>query len=266
MRKTANVERRFKTEHRILDKLAKIMPKVGEEYPGMAYPQVAEKIGEQVHAMLSAKRSFEQAGILRTRIDYPKGQSGRVSVWTLTLPLPIAHEELTKEHERQLVRPSTKAQREKERASLVAPASLSRLIVGDEAESPFEELRRLKKDEPMALIAAAREYRGRFNLVAQRVQEMREQGIEVSEEAFRLPQDPILESISLVVPAFDRIVSERDRLLTQVDGFSRRVTTIGAERDEAIRERDGLRRQLGIVPSRGGVATATRKGPNTAEQ
>lgn len=243
MRKTANVERRFKTEHRILDKLAKKM-KVGVEYPGMAYPAVAEELGEQVHAMLAAKRSLEQAGVLRTRIDYPKGQSGRVSVWTLTLPLEIAHEELTKEHERQLVRPSVKEQRNRDRGSLVAPASLTRLIVGEEGETPFEELRRLKKDEPMALIAAAREYRGRLDLVARRVSEMREQGIEVAEEAFRLPRDPILEAISLVVPAFDRIVGERDRLMEQGDRWARRVAAIQTERDEAIRERDGARRAM----------------------
>ena len=248
MRKTANVERRFETEHRILDKLGERM-EVGVEYPGMAYPQVAEEIGEQVHAMLSAKRSFEQAGVLRTRIDYPKGKSGRVSVWTLTLPLPIAHEELSKEHERQLVRPSVKEQRQKERASLVAPASLTRLITGEDPETPFEELRRLKKDEPMALIASAREYRGRVDLVAQRVKEMRAQGIEVSEEAFRLPQDPILEAISLVVPAFDRVVGERDRLQSQVDRWARRVSTVQEERDAAIRERDGARRAYEALQS-----------------
>lgn len=244
MRKTANVERRFKNEHAILDKLAKIM-KVGQEYPGMAYPQVAEQLNVPVHAMLAAKRSLEQAGVLRTHIDYPKGMSGRVSVWTLTLPLPIAHEELTKEHERQLVRPSMKEQRNRERGKLIAPASLTRLIVGEEgAETPFEELRRLKKDEPMALIASAREYRGRLDLVAQRVKEMRDQGIEVSEEAFRLPRDPILETISLVVPAFDKVVGERDRLLEQSDRWAARLSTVQAERDAALRERDGARRAM----------------------
>lgn len=255
MRKTANVERRFKTEHRILDKLAKIMPKVGEEYPGMAYPQVAERIGEPVHAMLQAKRSFEQAGILRTRLEYPKGQSGRVSVWMMTLPLPIAHEELTKEHDRQLVRPSMKEQRQRDRSSLVAPSALTRLIVGDEGESPFEELRRLKKDEPLALIASAREYRGRLDLVAQRVKEMRDQGIEVAEEAFRLPRDPVLETISLVVPAFDKIVGERDRLLEQSDRWAQRLRVAQEERDAVKRENAGLRRAMETMQAERVAAT-----------
>lgn len=257
MRMTANVRRRFSTEHKILDKLAKIM-KVGEDYPGMAYPAVAEKLGVPTHSMLSAKRSFENAGILRTRIEYPKGQSGRVAVWTMLLPLQIAHEELTKEHERQLVRPSQKEERERERRHLVAPFEITRAIAGEEPESPFESLRRLRKDEPMALVEEARQYRGRLDLVAQRVKEMREQGIEVVEEAFRLPRDPVLEAISLVVPAFDRLVRERDRLQEQADRFAGRLGETQAERDRWKREYDGAHRALLALQSEKVRATQSR--------
>lgn len=249
MRMTANVKRRFDTEHRILDKLYGIM-KVGEDREGMAYPSVAQEIGEQVHAMLAAKRSFEDAGILRTRIEYPKGQSGRMSVWTLQLPQPIAHEELDKEHERQLVRPSTKEQRAKERQALTVPSSITRWIAGeDTGETAWDQIRSLKRDEPLALVESARQYRGRLDLVAQRVQEMRDQGIEVVEEAFRLPRDPVLESIALVVPAFDKVVRERDRLQEQSDRWATRIGEVQAERDHWKREFEGAQRVLRALQS-----------------
>lgn len=242
MKLTANVKRRFEIEHRILDKLAKIMP-LGVEQVGMSYPTVAEQIGEPVHAVLRAKQTMEDAGILSTRIDYPKGRSGRVGVWTMMVPLAEAHRAMDQEHKHQLERPSDKVVRQGNRGA--TGESILRYISGDDSElQPFEAIRGLRRDDAMALIEAARQYRNRVDFAAEKKRELEEQGIAVSPEAFAIQRDERLETISLVMSAIDSLVRERDKAEERAAHWSERVTDLIAERDEYKRKYEGAKREL----------------------
>jgi hypothetical protein len=208
MRKTAHVQRRFDTEHRILDKLAKILP-VGEPKSGMSYPAVAEEMGEAAHAVLLAKKTMEDAGILRTTLEYPKGQSGRVSVWELTMPVDLAHKEMSREHELQLSRPSRKAARLRRVAQPGEPAGMQDLNIPTVEESE-------------ALLREARQYMSRYDTAREYLRKMREQGIDVRDDAISFSRDERLETVARVLPAIDELVRERDRLQDQVDRWLHR--------------------------------------------
>lgn len=203
MRKTAHVQRRFDTEHRILDKLAGIL-NTGQPQAGMSYPAVAERIGEAAHAVLLAKKTMEDAGILRTTIDYPKGQSGRVSIWELLLPLDLAHEEMRREHERQLSRPSRKAQRKSN-------------LHQDGESAALTSIRVPRLEESEALLREARSYLSRLEWARRHLREMREAGIQVDESSITVRRDERLEHIAQVLPSVDAIIQERDRLADQVE-------------------------------------------------
>lgn len=244
MRMTANVKRRFDMEHRILDKLSKIMP-VNEEQVGFSYPMVADRIKEPVHAVLAAKRTMEDAGILRTRIDYPKGQSGRVGVWTLVMPVEMAHIEMTQEHERQLARPSGKTQRRRVARQQELGQSILRYVTGEESTlAPFEPLRALRKDEALALLEAARQYRSRADVVEEKMQELGDAGVEVNPEAFAIRKDERLEHVALILPAFDSVVAERDRFAERANQWSSQIVEIQHERDALAKEVRDLRRLM----------------------
>lgn len=201
MRKTAHVERRFENEHRILDKLAKLLP-VGQPKSGLSYPDLAEQIGEQPHAVLQAKRTMEDAGILLTTLEYPKGQSGRVSVWQMTMPVAAAHEELTQEHMRQLARPSRKKVR-----------ALARR--GAEADGHLPGIRIPLLDEARELVRSARQYVDRIDWARTHLAEMRSMGIDVDESSVTVTRDDKLEAIAQVLPVIDDLERERDRALDQ---------------------------------------------------
>lgn len=240
---SANIQRRFDMEHRILSKLAKRMP-VGVDQVGMAYPQVAADIDEPVHAVLAAKKTMEDAGILKTRIEYPKGKSGRVGVWTLAMDEALAHEEMTKEHQRQLARPSSATLRKRQKATEQGE-SILRYVSGEDNElKPFEPIRALRKDEALALVEAARQYRSRADVVESKVKELEAAGVEVAPEAFALRRDERLEHIALVVPAVDELVRERDRFEEQASRWAGRISEVQKERDEFKRLYEGAKRAL----------------------
>lgn len=203
---SAHVKRRQATEHRILDELGKIMPS-GQPASGVSYPALAEQIGESAYAVLSAKTTFEAAGILRTEISYPAGR-GRVSTWELALPLDRAHDELTREHERQLDRPSTKAKRNARKTQ-------------DNGTGPLRPVPEPKRAEAEGLIRAAREYRDRVERALEHIREMRQSGIEIDESAITVRRDERLESIAQVLPALDELERERERLADQVERWRR---------------------------------------------
>lgn len=208
MRKTAHVQRRFDTDHRILDKLAKILP-VGQPTPGLSYPAVAEQIGEAAHAVLLAKRTMEDANILRTTLEYPKGKSGRISVWELTMPLELAHKELDREHELQLNRPSRKAMRRQRMPQDGEPVALHPVDVG-------------RPEDAEALVREARAYVSRLQTAREYVAKMRADGIEIREDAMSFTRDERLELIAQVLPLIDRLEQDCARLEDQLDRFLHR--------------------------------------------
>lgn len=199
---TTPVRRRQDNEHRILDELAKIMP-AGKPATGVSYPAIAEQIGETAYAVLTAKSTLEDAGVLRTTIANRPGR-GRVATWELAMPLDRAHEELSREHQRQLDRPSASAKRR-------ARHTLS------DGTGPLRPVAEPKLSESDALVRAAREYRDRIIRANQQVAEMRKAGIEVDESAFTVHRDERLEAIAQVLPALDQLERERERLVDQVE-------------------------------------------------
>lgn len=203
MRKTAHVIRRFETEHRILDKLAEVLP-VGKPKSGLSYPEVAEQIGEQPHAVLQAKRTMEDAGILLTTLEYPKGMSGRVAVWEMRLPLKAAHEEMSREHERQLERPSRKQVRRAARR-------------GQGEDGVLPAVRIPLREEAQALVDSARTYVQRIEWARSHIAEMRQAGIEIDEASVTVRRDERLEAVAQVLPVIDELQRQRDRALEQAE-------------------------------------------------
>ena len=96
----------------------------------------------------------------------------------------------------------------------------------------------------MALVEAARQYMHRHELVQSRVQELRDAGVEVSMDALEIPRDPILEAVSLVVPAIDKIMGENTRLVEQNTRWSSRLGECQEEREDLRRNYEGAKRAL----------------------
>lgn len=81
----------------------------------------------------------------------------------------------------------------------------------DEPESPFAEIRPLRKDEPYALVQAARQYEGTKDFIDEEVKRFAEHGIKFDPSVIGLPRDERLEAIVLVLPVIDRFEREADK-------------------------------------------------------
>jgi len=83
-----------------------------------------------------------------------------------------------------------------------------RAIAGPEPEKPMAVLAPMRKDEPEALIEAARQYANRSASVTQHINELRELGVEVDVDmvwaGIKMTPDWELEAIGKVLPIIDR--------------------------------------------------------------
>jgi len=83
-----------------------------------------------------------------------------------------------------------------------------RAIVGPEPEKPMAALAPMRKDEPEALVEAARQYANRTTAVQEHVEALRGLGVEVDVlkvlEGISWKEDPILEAVASVLPIIDR--------------------------------------------------------------
>ena len=68
-----------------------------------------------------------------------------------------------------------------------------------------------RKDEPKALIEAARQYMGREDFIAEELKRFAAMGITIDESAIKVEKDPVLEAVAALVPAWDRLTSTVDR-------------------------------------------------------
>jgi hypothetical protein len=152
---------------------------------------------------------MEDANILRTTLEYPKGKSGRVSVWEMLMPLELAHKEMIREHELQLNRPSRKEQRRRRTVQDGEPETLRPAITA-------------RPEEAEALVKEARAYVTRLDTARQYVHQMRAQGIEVRDDALTFRRDERLELIAQVLPYIETLEHERDRLVEQLDRWLHR--------------------------------------------
>jgi len=104
-------------------------------------------------------------------------------------------------------------------------------VVGEDAPSPFEVLRGLRKDEPAALVEAARQYSRRQDFVLERLDEIEKLGIAIDRSkvmsAIKLETDPEFEGIVKVLP--------------HIDDLEARVKQAQTWRDETISLRNELK-------------------------
>ena len=97
----------------------------------------------------------------------------------------------------------------------------TRAIAGPEPEKAFAALASLRKDEPMALVEATRQYASRQTAVEQQYQSLVTMGLQVDKEKFlssiSLPKDDLLEAISLVLPLINTLENKNEHLLVQLN-------------------------------------------------
>jgi hypothetical protein len=96
----------------------------------------------------------------------------------------------------------------------------TRAIAGPEPTSPFSFLATIRKDEPRALIEAARQYMNRQDGVEKQYRNLVGLGLAVDHELFiksiALPYDPVLDAVSQVVPLVTTLDSTVERLANQL--------------------------------------------------
>ncbi len=79
-------------------------------------------------------------------------------------------------------------------------------------DSPMEVLRPLLKDEPKALIEAARQYRERSAFIREKVEEFERHGLKLDPASIGVPEDPRMEIILLVLPYVEALEKSNERL------------------------------------------------------
>lgn len=79
-------------------------------------------------------------------------------------------------------------------------------------DSPMEVLRPLLKDEPKALIKAAKQYRERASFIREKVEEFERHGLKLDPEAIGIPLDPRMDIIVLVLPYVEALEKSNERL------------------------------------------------------
>lgn len=131
-------------------------------------------------------------------------------------------------------------------------------IAGPDAPSPFADLAPLRKDEPAALVEAARQYQNRSKLVAEAQERfmavLSDAGVSIDPSTINVTyeRDERLETIALVLPRItelegrvERLTKERNEVKSRNDEYRIMKETISKQRqqiDRLIAERDTLRR------------------------
>lgn len=256
MRLSTHVQKRFDTEAEVLRGLYDLMEPGKEEQIGSR--SVSEALGIKQNQVDAAQRHFRQMGILSARLEYPGG--GRISYWKLEVSSKgRALDMLATEHKRELLegpwdanlapkyRPRKVKEAPKEAPSdgLALASDKSddevRAIAGPDAPSPFAVLAPLRKSESGALVAAAQQYRDRHALLATKLKELREAGINVDEKAITLARDERLETIMLVLPYIEDLTShdtKYEQLRTNYSELERNYNAVNRELGALRRWRD----------------------------
>lgn len=205
---------------------------VQEEQANVNYLRLAEELGATAAPFLKATHTYREIGALITRLVYERG---RRAFWTLAIPQDEAMRRLTEHQHNEIAAMSTPSQ----------PEPVSELVasVGDEADSPFAPLQKLKgRDEEEALVAAARQYASRKDIMAATVKQLEAAGIEVKRDAFTFKTDPQLEAVSLVLPVIDRQRKMNEYLEERWTRLKDQLSPLNQQIEELKAENKGLRR------------------------
>lgn len=113
-------------------------------------------------------------------------------------------------------------------------------VVGPDAPSPFEALRELRKNEPGALVAAARQYAHRQDFVLERLTEIEQLGVKIDRDkimkAIHLDRDDEFEGIVKVLPYID----ELEARAKQAENWRNELVSVRAELNAARIEKNRL--------------------------
>lgn len=228
----------------ILDKMYALMDHDKEVVPA-SYQSIAAATDTPPWLMINLKTVLNELGILDSKLLYNpmvdgKRRMGKMGVWRLTVTREEATRILTEwmdkgeswEYER---RPGyvVKAPAKRKKAPEAEPKSEPRVtiatsekeetraIAGPEPDKTFAALASLRKDEPTALVEAARQYANRQSAVEKEYQTLVTMGLAVDREKFfeaiSLPRDEFLETISLVLPLISGLQNKNEHLLEQLN-------------------------------------------------
>lgn len=240
MRLTAGVQGRFDNEAKILARLYDLVE------PNVTTRITSADIGElaEVHpgTVQRALEHFSAMGLAKTEVRFGGGSSGRSAWITLLKPSKgLALELIEAEHQRELMEGVWNGEKLRERVALQRrddPDDPLKAVAGPDAPSPMADLAPLRKSEPRALIESAKQYRGRKDLKAQKLKELREGGISISDEAIPLPIDERLEVLLLVLPYVERLERHEERIAQYAD----RYRELEAKHNEVNRNYESLKR------------------------
>jgi hypothetical protein len=268
MRITAATQRKFETQERLLGKLYDLFA-VGEEQHKVSIERLSAVTEETQGTVGTGVKTFADLDILARRVTYDGFQDQNTHL-TLLVPLHKAKELLAGWHQRVRTeanpppypkglgnRPAgqkggrkpgspwkrSEKQETEERVALAAKPAVEgqelRAVAGPEkGDSPWEVLRPLRKDEARALVEAALQYSGKSKFLKEKIAELQEAGFQADETMFKFERDERLETIALVLPYIQGLLTENERVGTWVT----KVKELGNENERLRRERDALRR------------------------
>ena len=220
--------KRQANERRWLEALYERWP-VQEEQSGINYIQLAKEIGATPAPFQKAVALYKDIGVLITRLTYGRG---RHAYWTLALPKDEALDRLDAHHMR-------------ERTTMTESQPESNLVASvgdDEIVRPFDKLKPLRRDEEEALVAAARQYLDRKQMLNETIAQLERAGITAKREAFQFATDERLEHIGLVLPVIDRLRRQVEALESRIKGYADQQAPLNDRIRELERENLGLRR------------------------
>lgn len=235
-------------KRRILYVLMSELMEVGKEVRDFSSKDLANTIGDDSMFPYDRVKDYlhdmEKMGIISRRVEYGSKSNGMSAGRHFHLTILLApdeaeaafdiadKEELRKYHVAisEGNRRSAKRRWEKATAKKINTDKTAiryeqdepvEAIAGPEAPSPFEVLKPMRKDEPKALVEAARQYRDKTGGIRSKIDDViataKELGISINETALResvtVENDERLEIICLVLPYIEALERRVEALL-----------------------------------------------------
>lgn len=227
------VDGRFRREVVYLKEIYKHLPGPGTEKK-LSAKDLALNMDLSSHASRYAQH-FDEIGLISRRISM--GPEGKTSMWSVNHNFDDALMILYKDQDKRRI--ETHEARVKATSEPRKPRKAEvediKAIVGPDApvlaDIMPKEVRDLRKDEPAALIEAARQYANRTLTVQGGLNDLAKKladlgiafDIEKAQEAFHFEEDERLETIALVLPTIDRLERQNTTLAEQMASMREKV-------------------------------------------
>jgi len=252
--------------------------KLNEEVTGISYRTVGTWAGLNTSRSVDFKLAAEKLGLIRTRIAGSRtGATGKVAFWTLLvtpdqgleiinkassadgyirMELPITkYESEAKKDDNELLPKGAGTLSTVERIPGVVLAKRdteeTRAIAGPEPVNPLASLAPLRRDEPGALIAAARQYQQRATAVKETLTSLAKLGVTVDEGAIHFQADPVLDVVVEILPTIRSLESEADRWKNAYNDLKTKTSNYDEMRRnyEALKRRQNTEMTARVSPS-----------------